>query len=39
MKRHQVEQDLADLEPLLAWLRAKETALNPQTADPLPQTA
>jgi chromosome partitioning protein len=39
MKKYQVEQDLADMEPLLAWLRAKETAITSQTATPLPQTA
>jgi len=26
MKRHVVEQDLADWEPMLAWLKAKEGA-------------
>ena len=39
MKRNLVEQDLADWEPLLAWLRAKESIAAPQSATPLPETA
>ena len=41
MKRHLVAQDLADWEPLLAWLGAKEAApeLAPQGENPLSQTA
>ena len=29
MKRHVVEQDLADWQPMLAWLKAKEGAWHP----------
>jgi chromosome partitioning protein len=41
MKRCQVEQDLADWDPLLAWLGAKEATAIPaaQDAGPLSQTA
>jgi chromosome partitioning protein len=39
MKKYQVEQDLADLEPLLAWLREKETSVPTQNVSPLPETA
>jgi len=39
MKRYQVEQDLQDWEPLLAWLRAKETALGPPNLAPVHETA
>jgi chromosome partitioning protein len=39
MKRHLVAQDLADWEPLLAWLGAKEAAPAPQGESPLSQTA
>jgi chromosome partitioning protein len=39
MKKHLVEQDLQDWEPLLGWLRAKETSGAPQSVDPLPETA
>jgi chromosome partitioning protein len=39
MKRNLVEQDLEDWEPMLAWLRAKETADPPQSVNPLPETA
>jgi chromosome partitioning protein len=39
MKRGMVAQDLDDWEPLLAWLRAKETKSPPQTAAPLSETA
>jgi chromosome partitioning protein len=39
MKRHLVAQDLADWEPLLAWLGAKEAAPAPQGESPLFQTA
>lgn len=38
MKRSLVEQDLADWEPLLGWLRAKET-LPPLCIDELPELA
>lgn len=39
MKRNLVCQDLEDWEPLIAWLRAKETNPSPQTVNPLPETA
>ncbi|HEX7563656.1 MAG TPA: AAA family ATPase, partial [Bradyrhizobium sp.] len=40
MKRHLVEQDLADWEPMLAWLKAKENARRPSEGiNPLPETA
>jgi chromosome partitioning protein len=39
MKRNLVEQDLEDWEPMLAWLRAKDTADPPQSVNPLPETA
>ena len=39
MKKHQVEQDLQDWEPLLGWLRAKEASGAPQSVDPLQETA
>ena len=40
MKRHLVAQDLEDWEPLLAWLKAKETAWRPNAGiNPLPETA
>ncbi len=38
MKRHTVEQDLADWQPLLAWLQAKEEAWRPSEGI-LPETA
>ena len=38
MKRWQVEQDLEDWQPLLAWLRAKELPATPRTVV-LPETA
>jgi hypothetical protein len=38
MKRWQVEQDLEDWQPLLAWLRAKELPAAPCTVA-LPETA
>ena len=34
MKKYQVEQDLADWEPLLAWLRAKEASDPPRSVTP-----
>ena len=39
MKRGTVAQDLEDWEPLIAWLKAKETASTPQTTAPLSETA
>ena len=40
MKPHLVAQDLEDWEPLLAWLKAKETAWRPNAGiNPLPETA
>ncbi len=40
MKRPLVEQDLADWEPLLGWLRAKEAIWRPsEGTNPLPETA
>jgi chromosome partitioning protein len=40
MKRHLVEQDLADWQPMLAWLKAKETAVHPlEGVNPLPVPA
>jgi chromosome partitioning protein len=39
MKRHLVEQDLADWEPLVAWLKAKESSGAARSVDPLPETA
>jgi chromosome partitioning protein len=39
MKRPLVEQDLKDWEPLLAWLRAKESAEPPESFKPLQETA
>jgi chromosome partitioning protein len=45
MKRHVVEQDLEDWQPMLAWLKAKESAakpgesLSPLPVSPLPVTA
>ena len=44
MKRHVVEQDLEDWQPMLAWLKAKEdkagTAAQPnEVINPLPETA
>jgi len=38
MKRYTVEQDLADWQPLLAWLKAKEGAWRPSEGM-LPETA
>src|ERR1700676_2339414 len=45
MKKHLVEQDLEDWQPMLAWLKAKESAakpgegLSPLPVSPLPVTA
>jgi chromosome partitioning protein len=39
MKRYVVEQDLADWEPLLAWLKAKEVVRPSEGINPLPETA
>jgi len=39
MKKYQVEQDLEDWEPLLAWLRAKETVVAPTGMTPVQETA
>jgi chromosome partitioning protein len=40
MKRYLVEQDLADWQPMLAWLKAKEGAWQPSAGiNPLPETA
>jgi len=40
MKRYLVEQDLADCQPMLAWLKAKEGAWHPSAGiNPLPETA
>ena len=39
MKRPLVEQDLADWEPLLGWLRAKEASDPPRRINPLKETA
>jgi chromosome partitioning protein len=40
MKRYAVEQDLADWQPLLAWLQAKEGAWRPSEGiNPQPATA
>ncbi|MGO8857541.1 MAG: AAA family ATPase [Steroidobacteraceae bacterium] len=39
MKKHLVEQDLMDWEPLLAWLRAKEASGPAQSVNPLQETA
>jgi chromosome partitioning protein len=40
MKKHLVEQDLEDWEPLLAWLRAKESAVAaPPDMTSLPEMA
>ncbi|HSZ06940.1 MAG TPA: AAA family ATPase [Steroidobacteraceae bacterium] len=40
MKRHLVEQDLADWQPMLAWLKAKETPVHPlESVHPLPVPA
>jgi len=39
MKKPQVERDLEDWEPLLAWLRAKEVSDPPRSVTPLPETA
>jgi chromosome partitioning protein len=39
MKRHLVEQDLADWEPLVAWLKAKESSGPARSVNPLPETA
>jgi hypothetical protein len=39
MKKHLVEQDLVDWEPLLAWLRAKEASGPAQSVNPLQETA
>jgi chromosome partitioning protein len=39
MKRYVVEQDLADWEPLLAWLKAKEAVRPSEGINPLPETA
>jgi len=40
MKRHLVAQDVADWEPLLDWLKAKEGIRRPNTGiNPLPETA
>jgi chromosome partitioning protein len=39
MKKYQVEQDLEDWEPLLAWLRAKETLVAVPNLAPVHETA
>jgi len=39
MKVNLVEQDLKDWEPMLRWLRAKESANPAREIDPLPETA
>ena len=40
MKRHLVEQDVEDWQPLLSWLRAKEAIVQPEAGvKPLPETA
>ena len=39
MKKHLVEQDLQDMQPLLGWLAAKETSSPPQKLNPLQETA
>jgi hypothetical protein len=40
MKRQIVEQDLADWQPMLAWLKAKEGVWRPAAGiNPLPETA
>ena len=40
MKRYLVEQDLADWQPMLAWLKAKEGAWRPNAGiNPLSETA
>jgi chromosome partitioning protein len=40
MKTNLVQQDLQDWEPLLAWLKAKETTVRPsEGVNPLPETA
>jgi chromosome partitioning protein len=40
MKRQVVEQDLADWQPMLAWLKAKEGVWRPAAGiNPLPETA
>jgi chromosome partitioning protein len=40
MKRHLVEQDLEDWQPMLAWLKAKEGAVHPiEGINPLPVPA
>lgn len=39
MKRRQVEQDLQDWEPLVEWLRAKDTAAAPPCSVPQIETA
>jgi hypothetical protein len=39
MKKSVVGQDLEDWEPMLAWLKEKETAESPRNVDSLPQTA
>jgi chromosome partitioning protein len=39
MKRNLVEQDVADWEPLLGWLRAKEASDPPRSVRPLTETA
>jgi chromosome partitioning protein len=39
MKKYLVEQDLQDWEPLLAWLRAKESLVAPPVMTPVQETA
>ncbi len=39
MKKHLVAQDVADWEPLLGWLRAKEASSTPQPINPLQASA
>ena len=39
MKRNLVQQDLADWDPMLRWLRAKEVSGTPHDLDQLPETA
>ena len=40
MKKHLVDQDLEDWQPMLAWLKAKEDSVRPSEGiNPLPETA
>jgi hypothetical protein len=38
MKKYLVQQDLADWEPMLAWLRAKESKEPPLSVTSVPET-